>query len=260
MVRRFQREWDVRVRNWQYVLSPNRFSTPLIRQAYAVEGELLETGYPRNDQLAGADRDAASANVRRRLGIPEGVRTVLYAPTYRDHVIDARNRYRLEQKLDIDGLRAALGEDAVVLYRKHHYIVDPVPATADGFVRDVSAYPDGTELMLAADVLVTDYSSMMFDFANTGRPILFFTYDLDVYAEEILGFYFDFPSSAPGPLLRTSDELAVALRDLDAVAAGHAERYEQFVADFCELDDGHAAERVVDRVFQEVSARTATTK
>src|SRR3954451_20904669 len=260
VVRRFQREWDVRVRNWQYVLSPNRFSTPLIRQAYAVEGEMLETCFPRNDQLAGADRDAASANVRRRLGIPEGVRTVLYAPTYRDHVIDARNRYRLEQKLDIDGLRAALGDDAVVLYRKHHYIVDPVPATADGFVRDVSAYPDGTELMLAADVLVTDYSSMMFDFANTGRPILFFTYDLDVYAEEIRGFYFDFASRAPGPLLRSSDELAAALRDLDAVAAEHASRYEEFVATFCELDDGHAAERVVDRVFQEVSARTATTK
>ena len=79
-------------------------------------------------------------------------------------------------------------------------------------MRDVSRYPDGTELMLAADVLVTDYSSMMFDFANTGRPMLFFTYDLDGYRDDIRGFYFDFAATVPGPLLATSDELAEALQ------------------------------------------------
>ena len=184
--------------NWQYVLSPNAFTTPILRRAYALEGEMLETGYPRNDVLAGADRDARTREVRRRLGLPEGARVVLYAPTFRDDVRDSRGRYRLEPALDIDLLRAAVGEDTVVLFRKHHYCVDPAPATADGFVRDVSAYPDGTELMLAADVLVTDYSSMMFDFANTGRPMLFFTYDLEAYRDEIRGFYFDFGAQAPG--------------------------------------------------------------
>jgi CDP-glycerol glycerophosphotransferase len=174
---------------------------------------------------------------------------VLYAPTYRDDVRDSRGRFRLEPALDVDLLRAAVGEDTIVLFRKHHYCVDPVPATADGFVRDVSDYPDGTELMLAADVLVTDYSSMMFDFANTGRPMLFFTYDLDAYRDEIRGFYFDFAAQAPGPLLRTNDELAGALRDLDGVVAAHATRYREFAAAFCELDDGRAAERVVDRLF-----------
>jgi len=124
-----------------------------------------------------------------------------------------------------------------------------VPATADGFVRDVSDFPDGTELMVAADVLVTDYSSMMFDFANTGRPMLFFTYDLAAYQEEIRGFYFDFAAQAPGPLLATSEALAEALADVDAVSAAHAERYRAFAAAFCELDDGRAAARVVDAIF-----------
>jgi CDP-glycerol glycerophosphotransferase len=87
--------------------------------------------------------------------------------------------------------------------------------------------------------------------------MLFFTYDLDVYADEVRGFYFDFAARAPGPLLRTSDELADALRNIDDVTAAHASRYEEFVASFCELDDGHAAERVVDRVFAEVSAPAA---
>ena len=248
-VRRFERHWDRHVVNWQYVLSPNRFTTPILRRAYAIEGEMLETGYPRNDVLARADRDARGAEIRARLELPADRRVVLYAPTFRDDVRDSRGRFRLEQALDIDRLRAAVGDDTVVLYRKHHYCVDPAPATADGFVRDVSAYPDATELMLAADVLVTDYSSMMFDFANTGRPMLFFTYDLDAYRDEIRGFYFDFAERAPGPLLRTTDELAAALQDLDAVVAEHATRYREFASEFCELDDGHAAARVVDRLF-----------
>jgi CDP-glycerol glycerophosphotransferase len=247
--RRFESHWDEMVRNWQYVVSPNRFSTPILERAYRLEGEMLETGYPRIDVLARPGRDEAGLLLRRRLGIPDGVRTVLYAPTYRDQVIDRRNRYRLDLHLDLERLRAAVGEDTVILFRKHHYVVDPVPATADGFVRDVSAYPDGTELMLAADVLITDYSSMMFDYANTGRPMLFFTYDLDTYRDEVRGFYFDFLERAPGPLLRTSDEVAQALVDLDAVRAQYAQRHADFVAQFCELDDGGASARVVDRVF-----------
>jgi CDP-glycerol glycerophosphotransferase len=247
--RRFESHWDERVHNWQYVVSPNHFSTPILQHAYRVEGEMLETGYPRIDVLARPGRDAAGLELRRRLGIPDGLRTVLYAPTFRDQVVDRRGRYRLDLHLDLERLRAAVGQDTVILFRKHHYVVDPVPATADGFVRDVSMYPDATELLLAADVLVTDYSSLMFDYANTGRPMLFFTYDLDSYRDEVRGFYFDFLARAPGPLLATTDEVAAALVDLDAVRRQYAERYAAFVAEFCELDDGHAAARVVDRVF-----------
>ena len=248
-VRRFQRRWEQQVANWQYVLSPNRFSTPLLRRAYAIEGEMLETGYPRVDILARPDRDEAGRELRARLGIPEGVRTVLYAPTYRDQVTDRRGRYRLDLRLDLERLRRAVGPDTVILFRKHHYVVDSPPATADGFVLDVSDYGDGTELLLAADVLITDYSSMMVDFANTGRPMLFYTYDLDAYADEIRGFYLDFVDTVPGPLLRTTDEVAEALRDLNAVRSSYAERYSAFQARFCELDDGRASERVVDRLL-----------
>jgi CDP-glycerol glycerophosphotransferase len=248
-IRNFESHWDEAVRNWQYVISPNRFSTPILQRAYRIQGEMLETGYPRIDVLARPGSDAAGLELRRRLGIPDGMRTVLYAPTYRDHVIDRRDRYRLDLHLDIAALREAVGDDTVILFRKHHYIVDPVPATPDGFIRDVSTYPDGTELLLAADVLVTDYSSLMFDYANTGRPMLFFTYDLDLYRDEVRGFYFDFLERAPGPLLRTSDQLAEALSDLAAVRERYAARYAAFAAGFCELDDGHASARVVDRVF-----------
>ena len=96
---------------------------------------------------------------------------------------------------------------------------------------------------------MTDYSSMMFDFANTGRPMLFFTYDLDAYRDQVRGLYLDLAERAPGPLLRTTDEVAAALNDLDAVRADYEQRYRDFAGTFCELDDGGAAGRVVDRVF-----------
>jgi CDP-glycerol glycerophosphotransferase len=248
-VRRFQRRWDQQVANWQLVLSPNRFSTPILRRAYAIEGEMLETGYPRVDALARPDRDELTARLRARLGLPSDRRIVLYAPTYRDQVRDSQGRYRLDLRIDLERLRAELGDECVVLFRKHHYIVDPVPETPDGFVRDVSSYPDGTELLLAADVLVTDYSSMMVDFANTGRPMLLYTYDLDAYRDEVRGFYLDLVEAAPGPMLATTGELIEALRDVEAVQREHAGRYAAFRERFCELDDGGAAARVVDRVF-----------
>jgi CDP-glycerol glycerophosphotransferase len=248
-IRRFQRRWDQQKANWQYVVSPNRFSTPILQRAYAIEGELLETGYPRVDVLAGADREARTRALRERLGLPEDRLVVLYAPTYRDQLRDRKGRYRLDLQLDLDRLRSALGGRAVILFRKHHYVADAAPSTPDGFVRDVSSYPDGTELMLAADVLVTDYSSMMVDFANTGRPMLFHTYDLDAYREEIRGFYLDFVATVPGPLLSTTDELAEALLDIDGTHAAYAERYAAFRETFCELDDGGAAARVVDRTI-----------
>ena len=247
--RRGDLSWQEQPANWQYLVSPNRYSTELLRGAYAFEGEVLETGYPRVDLLTRPDRAQRERDLRRRLGIPDGVRVVLYAPTYRDQVVDRQGRRRLDLRLDFERLRAAVGPDTVFLFRKHHAVFDSAPAAARPYVRDVSTFPDCTELMLAADVLITDYSSAMVDFANTGRPMLFFAYDVDVYESAVRGLYLDLRETAPGPVLGTTDEVADALRDLDRVHAAHAGRYEAFRTRLCEFDDGHATERVVDRVF-----------
>jgi CDP-glycerol glycerophosphotransferase len=114
----------------------------------------------------------------------------------------------------------------------------------------VTAYPDITDLFAIADVLITDYSSVMFDFAVTGRPMLFFTYDLATYRDKLRGFYFDFEAEAPGPLLATSEEVLAALADGDGAAAGYRDSYQAFAAKYCPLDDGKAAARVCDRLFQ----------
>src|SRR4051794_11477637 len=244
-------DWAQQVGNWQHVLSPSRFATPILKRAFSLEDEPLETGLPRTDVLLRPDRDEVGLEVRRRLGVPDGMRTVLYAPTFRNRVFDRRGNYRLDVRLDLERLRAAVGDDTVILFRKHPYVVDPGPSEPRGFVYDVSPYPDATELLLGADVLVTDYSSIMFDFANTGRPMLFYAYDLDANGGAASRFYLDYAATVPGPVVRTTDELADALRDADAARSSYEARYDEFRKTFCELDDGHAAERVVERVFVE---------
>ncbi|MGH3023383.1 MAG: CDP-glycerol glycerophosphotransferase family protein [Gaiellaceae bacterium] len=267
-VQAYRRVLAERPENWQYVVSPGPFATPVLEQAFPGDPELVETGLPRTDLLHRSDRDAIAADLRRRLGI-EGKRVVLYAPTYRDHLdhrtglrvtqhralpafsadVLRRDGYRLPPLLDLAALHSALGEEQVVLFRRHRLIVDGLPAAAEPHVLDVSGYPDATELLLAADVLVTDYSSLFFDFARTGRPIVFFTPDLEAYRDDVRGFSIDFEAVAPGPLLRTTDEVIEALRDPEAVLEAHRERYERFVAAYCPLDDGRASARLVERVF-----------
>jgi CDP-glycerol glycerophosphotransferase len=118
-------------------------------------------------------------------------------------------------------------------------------------IRNVTDEPDILSLYLAADALVTDYSSVMFDFALTGKPMAFYTYDIEKYRDELRGFYFDFESRAPGPLCRTTDELAAALSDIKRLGAEHRDRYRAFSDAFCYLEDGKASRRVVDALFGE---------
>ncbi len=237
------------VAHWDLLLSQNSFSTPILRQAFRFGGEICAYGYPRNDVLSRPDAPQLAAAVRRRLGLPAGKRVVLYAPTWRDNQFYAAGRYRFDLRLDLERAWKVLGDDYVVLIRGHHHMADDVPdSTSPQFAMNVTRYPDISELFLVSDVLVTDYSSVMFDYASTGRPMLFFTYDLADYRDNVRGFYFDFEPAAPGPLLATSDEVIAAIGDIETVEARHAAAYQAFVAKFCPLDDGKAGARICDRL------------
>ena len=234
------------VDRWDVLLSPNRASTPRLRQAFRYDGEMIETGYPRNDVLSARDREQRRAAVRERLGIADGATAVLYTPTFRDDSVFAERSFELG--LDTDAFAAALGSDHVLLLRLHYLVTDELPPAADPAVRDVSSHPDVSELYLAADVLVTDYSSTMFDFAVTGRPLAFLTYDLADFQHRVRGFYFDLAEEAPGPLVETTAGLIGVLRDLEGTRARYAERYARFRERYCHLEDGRATERVLERL------------
>jgi CDP-glycerol glycerophosphotransferase len=251
------------IARWDHLLSPNPASTPRFRRAFGFEGPVHETGYPRNDLLSSPDRDGVRAQVRADLGLRDGQTAVLYTPTWRDDLVFNKTGPRdFEFAIDIDDFSARLGADHVLLLRLHNMVMDRLEIAEGSAVRDVCGHPDIRDLYLAADVLVTDYSSTMFDFAITGKPILYLTYDLDYFSNELRGFYFDLAEVAPTPLLRTSAELVEALADLDAVTTASAERYARFRETFCSLEDGHATERVLDLLFPAgtVPAGSATTR
>ncbi|GGT92541.1 bifunctional glycosyltransferase/CDP-glycerol:glycerophosphate glycerophosphotransferase [Actinomadura citrea] len=241
-------EYDVP--QWDLLLAQNAFSVPLFRRAFGYTGDVLESGYPRNDVLSSPHRDEIAAAVRRRLGIPEGKRVVLYAPTWRDDFHQAIGKRAFSLEFEIDRFRAALGRDHVLLLRTHYLVTDRPRLRPGDCVMDVSVYPDISELFLISDVLVTDYSSSMFDFAVTGRPMVFFTYDLERYRDHVRGFYFDFDAEAPGPLLATTQDVVEALRDPAALETGFRDARAAFAARYCPHDDGHAGARVLDRVLR----------
>jgi CDP-glycerol glycerophosphotransferase len=240
------------VAKWDLALSPNPFSTPHMRRAFRFDGDICESGYPRNDVLCGGGQAALAGRVRERLGLPAGKKIVMYAPTWRDNQFYAAGRYRFDFRLDLQEAYRQLGEDYVVLVRGHHHFAEDVPAgLRPGFAVNVTSYPDVSELLLVTDVLITDYSSMMCDFAVTGRPMVFFTYDLADYRDNLRGFNFDFERDVPGPLVTTSDEViaAVAVADSDGQRERYRARYAAFAATFCSLDDGKAGARACDRIF-----------
>ncbi|MFE6624687.1 CDP-glycerol glycerophosphotransferase family protein [Streptomyces sp. NPDC057740] len=229
-----------RVDRWDYNLSSNRHSTQMWESAYPAAHETLEYGYPRNDAYY-TSTAADVARVRRELGVPEGRKALLYAPTHRDHATG------FETGLDLDALCEEIGDEYVVLLRAH-YFYDRGGARGGGRVIDVTGHRSSEDVCLAADALITDYSSIMFDYANLDRPIVVYADDWEVY-RELRGVYFDLLEEPPGRVARTPGELAAVFRDgswadeeARALRAAFRER-------FCQFDDGQAAERVVRRVL-----------
>lgn len=226
-------------RRWDVLLAQNTYGERVMRRAYAfLRRPVWVEGYPRNDVLRTGD----AAPTRAALGIAAHERVILYAPTWRD------DRDTIVDFLDLEQLAADTG--AVVLVRGHSRTILPGSDAHGTRVLDVTAYPDMAQLLVVADALVTDYSSVMFDYTATGKPIFFFTPDLAHYGERLRGFYFDLAAHAPGPMATTQAELTAALTDADA-AAGYAERYARWRERFNARDDGHSAERVVARILDQ---------
>ncbi len=243
------------MKKWTYLLSPSPYTTQHLSDAFGLPEErrsevVIEEGYPRNDVLARAAKDPASkAKARKALGIPEGKKLLLYAPTYRDDSYTSGLGYSLELDIDFDKLQAALGDEWAILFRPHYYIANQFDFTEyEGFVINGARVRDVNDLFLAADALVTDYSSVMFDFAILRRPIALFVPDAEHYEKSVRGFYFPL-SEVPGAKCRTTEEVIDAVKAFDTYEEDYGEAYDRFVEKFDPLDDGEVSKRVLERVF-----------
>ncbi|MGW7378662.1 bifunctional glycosyltransferase/CDP-glycerol:glycerophosphate glycerophosphotransferase [Streptomyces sp. NPDC054794] len=228
------------VDKWDYLLSANRHTTLTWERVYPGRYTTLEYGYPRNDVFQKAT-SADVSRLREELGVPEGSVALLYAPTHRD--------YRRTQcaALDLERVARRLGPRFVILARAHLWHAGPLAQGQGPRIIDVSDHPSVESLCLASDALITDYSSIMFDYANLDRPIVIHADDWEAY-EAARGAYFDLRSFPPGAVARGEDEL------IDIFATDHwrGSRSSQLRATFrerfCPYDDGRAAERVVRHV------------
>ena len=226
---------------WDFLISPSGYCSEIFPSTFGYKGTILETGYPRNDILVSglSKRDL----VRRSLGIADDQQVVLYAPTWRDSQRTATGNWKPVNFLD-----CSLGSGVTVLFRGHTNTHSAHSARVAAAAIDVTNYQNVAELYLAADVLVTDYSSSMFDFSVTGKPMIFLAPDLDDYIAK-RGFYFDFEQEAPGPILKDASFLRKALESIDSQKVQYAARYLAWQQKFNKLEDGLATKRVVDKTL-----------
>ena len=231
---------DMEKSKWDILLSQNEHSTAILRSAYDWTKPIWTEGYPRNDILVTGDRGP----IRELLGIRPDQTAILYAPTWRDDHEEV-----LVDFLDLPEMARLLGDRYVILLRGHSRTLRAGDNVRVPGVIDVTSYPHTADVFLAADAMITDYSSVMFDFSVTGRPMIFFTPDLDKYRDATRGVYFDLEELAPGPVAFTQDEVLAAIRAMAADVPRYAERYAAWREKFNAHDDGHVSERVVERLF-----------
>ena len=242
---------DVDVVRYDYFISPSKFCTEKFTSAFNLkelgkEEIIIETGYPRNDILINYKPELID-EIKAKYGIREGKKVLLYAPTFRDNKHDGTG-YVYDTHIDFDRLQNELGDEYVILFRAHYFVANQFDfGKYEGFVYDMSQLDDIAELYLIADVLVTDYSSVFFDYANLGKPVIFYMYDLEEYANEIRGFYFDI-DILPGAIVKDEDHLIEEL--LKVGSWKKDEKYDRFNKKFNYLDDGEASRRVSEYLIK----------
>lgn len=243
----FKRE----AQNWDYLLSPNAYSTKIFRSAFQFKKDVVEVGYPRNDFLYVNNNCKKIEELKKKNGLPVDKKIILYAPTWRDDQFYSQGRYKLDLQLDLNLLQQKLSSDYIIVLRMHYLVAEQFDlAPYKGFVYDFSHHVDINELYVLSDVLITDYSSVFFDYANLKRPIIFYTYDIDLYRDKLRGFYFDLEKEAPGPVVSTTEGVLEEIMKFTRDGLGEFEKkYDTFYNNYCYLEDGLASKRVVEKVF-----------
>lgn len=231
--------------------SPSDYYSDKLASAFGLKenrkSSFVTTGYPRNDRLFHYSEEDIQ-EIRKRLQIPDDTIVILYTPTWRDSSVDENGRFALPAGMDITALMDELGEDYILLFRAHHQIRSQMNLTDCPQVIDVSDVDDPNDLYIVSDLMITDYSSTMFDFANLKRPMIFHMFDRTEYEDHIRGFYLSL-DELPGPVTSTTKELAEAVVSLTD-SFTYDERYERFNDKFNRYEDGSAARRVIDTCFE----------
>lgn len=248
---KYKKNFYQQSRLWDYLIAANPYSSEIFKSAFKFDKKMLEYGYPRNDTLYQNNNEEYISKVKKSLNMPLDKKVVLYAPTWRDDEFYEAGKYKFDLKFDLQKLREKLGDDYIIILRMHYFIADNLNIDGyEGFVYNMSKHDDIADLYLISDILITDYSSVFFDYSNLRRPILYYAYDLEKYRDQLRGFYLDYENQMPGPILKTTDEIVSAIQHIDQIEEGYKEKYDEFYEKICCWETGHATEKIVQEVFK----------
>ena len=240
-------------KKFKYMISPSDFTTEKLISSFNLKALgkadcVIQEGYPRNDFLINHTQDDI-IRIKEKLNIENcNKKIILYAPTWRDNQHEAGVGYTYKTEVDFDMLQEKLQDDYIILFRAHYFVANQFDFEKyKGFIYNVSDVDDINELYVISDMLITDYSSVFFDYANLKRPMLFYMYDLDSYANDLRGFYIDL-NELPGKIVKTENDLIQEIERLSTNFV-YDERYQKFNDKYNYLDDGRASERVVERII-----------
>lgn len=249
-----KKRYKIEASKFNYLISPSKFASEKFISAWNLkeigkENIIIEEGYPRNDFLFNYTQEHVN-KIKKQLGIENDNRKIiLYAPTYRSDQHEAGVGYTYKEEINFEEFRNKFSKDYIVLFRPHYFIANVFDFEKyKGFVYDVSKIDDINELYIITDTLITDYSSVFFDFANLKRPMLFYMYDLEHYRDKSNGFYIDL-QELPGKITTTQDELE---KELERIKDNfiYDDRYKKFNDKYNYLDDGKASKRVVEEIIK----------
>ncbi|MCO4323296.1 bifunctional glycosyltransferase/CDP-glycerol:glycerophosphate glycerophosphotransferase [Mammaliicoccus sciuri] len=247
----YKKNFYAETSRWDYLVSPNRYSSNIFKTAFWMDEERTwEIGYPRNDVLVNRSNDQEYINqIKKDLNLPEDKKVIMYAPTWRDDEFVKKGQYLFDLKINLENLQKELGENYVILLRMHYLIANALDLNGyEDFAIDVSNYSDISELYLISDALITDYSSVMFDFGILKRPQYFFAYDIEKYDKGLRGFYMDYMNDLPGEIITDEFKLAEELKNIDEHKEKYKEKIEKFYEKFCSLEKGQSSKFIGDYI------------
>lgn len=247
----YKKNFLAETQKWDYLVAPNQYSKDIFKSCFAFKKEFIDSGYPRNDILYNKNNQEDIKKLKEKFGLPLDKKVILYAPTWRDDYYISKGKYKFKIPFNINTLNDILKNQAVFIFRAHYLVAETLDGIADGkVIFNLSGNEDISELYLVSDLLITDYSSVFFDYANLERPMLFYAYDYEHYRDNLRGFYFDVENKAPGPFITEENEFYTYLTEFvkNNKFNGYHDKIINFYELFCSWESDRSSEKVVHHI------------
>jgi CDP-glycerol glycerophosphotransferase len=248
----YKRLFKKNTETWDYLISQSDYTTEKFRSSFDFKKIILKSGFPRNDILFKKNNKKSIDSIKKRYNIPLDKKIVLYAPTWRDDEFYENGIYKFSSQIDFDLLKKELSDTHIILVKLHYLVEDSIDwSNYQGFIYKFDQLWDIQELYLISDVLLTDYSSVMFDYAILKRPMIIYAYDYKNYRDNLRGFYFNIYEEFPGPIVENTMNLIDSIKTYNY--NDYDGKYNEFLNKFTRYDDGNASSRIVNLILDKTN-------